>query len=340
MSSRIVVWSFSALLAIFSGGFGRLAANPSANLTGVVYSEASNQRIGHASVWLCDSGGNRLQESVTTDTGEFAFVGLRAGDYVLKASAPGYTAIELNVEVNFATERGISIFMKPTGMAASQGKSGLLVSAHELSMPKSARKLADTGKRKLYSEKKPENALKYLESAVAKAPDYYEAYYHLGMTYLALQNTADAEKRLQKSVELSAETYADADLALAALWLSRKDTMRGEPLLRKGLELNPNSWAGFFELGKLELYRNNYEAALQAAERAQKLGPDQPLAYRLLSLVHLRQNNYAAALADLEAYIRLDPNTADGQHAKEIRADLQKRLAAQHSIANATPVIN
>lgn len=78
--------SAGAVLRVFLLLFAFLAAlttapaagNPSANLNGVVYSETTDQRVAHASVWLCDDGGNRLIESVSSDNGEFAFPGLHA----------------------------------------------------------------------------------------------------------------------------------------------------------------------------------------------------------------------------------------------------------------------
>jgi hypothetical protein len=72
--------TFLSLLAfLVAAGGTPIPANSTANLNGVVYSEATNQRIPHASVWLCDDGGNRLVESVTTINGEFSFPGLHAG---------------------------------------------------------------------------------------------------------------------------------------------------------------------------------------------------------------------------------------------------------------------
>jgi tetratricopeptide (TPR) repeat protein len=336
LRSRLALCGFLGLL-LMAAGFLRSVANPLANLSGTVYSEAANERIGHASVWLCSGGGDRMQESITTVSGEFAFLGLNPGSFILQISAPGYQPAEVHVDVNFGTERGISVFLKDSKTSRASAAPGSSIPAHELSMPKSARDLVDSGKRELYVDKNPQGALIDFESAVAKAPAYYEAYYLIGITYLALQNSAQAERNLQKSVDLSNQSYADAVLALALLWIGRRDVAHGEPLLRHALELNPNSWAGFFELGKLELYRNHYQPALQAAEKAQSLAPEQPLVYRLLSLIHLRQKNYAAALVDLDSYIRLDPDSRDGLHAKEIRADTQRRLANPDPPANITP---
>jgi hypothetical protein len=323
--------TFLSLLAfLVAAGGTPTPANPSANLNGVVYSEAANQRIPHASVWLCDDGGNRLVESVTTNNGEFSFPGLHAGAYILKITAPGFLPLEMNVDVNFGTEHGISIFLKPAGKSPKEQPPDLSISAHELSMPAAARKLVDSGKKKLYAGNNAEGAVRDFEAAVAKSPDYYEAYYQLGMACLSLQKPSDAEKNLRTSVSLSNQTYPDAVLALAVLLLGRHNSAEGEPLLRRGIELNPNSWVGYYELGKLELYRMHLELALDAAKTAESLAPQQPKVYRLLSLVHLRQKNYQAALADLDAYIRLDPDSPEGHTAKQLRADTQRQLETAH----------
>jgi Carboxypeptidase regulatory-like domain/Tetratricopeptide repeat len=323
--------TFLSLLAfLVAAGGTPTPANPSANLNGVVYSEAANQRIPHASVWLCDDGGNRLVESVTTNNGEFSFPGLHAGAYILKITAPGFLPLEMDVDVNFGTEHGISIFLKPAGKSPKEQPPDLSISAHELSMPAAARKLVGSGKKKLYAGNNAEGALRDFEAAVAKSPDYYEAYYQLGMACLSLQKPSDAEKNLRTSVSLSNQTYPDAVLALAVLLLGRHNSAEGEPLLRRGLELNPNSWVGYYELGKLELYRMHLELALDAAKTAESLAPQLPKVYRLLSLVHLRQKNYQAALADLDAYIRLDPDSPEGHTAKQLRADTQRQLETAH----------
>lgn len=326
LRSRVALCCLLAYLLHLSLGDARSAGNPSANLSGIVYSEETNERILHASVWLCDEGGNGIQESVTTASGEFAFLGVSTGSYVLKVTAVGYESADVHVEVNFGSERGVSILLKPAKTSSTNVPIGPSISAHELSMPKSARKFADAGRKKLYTDKNPDGALQDFQAAVRKAPDYYEAYYQMGMAYLSLRNAPEAEKNLEKAVELSEQNFADADLALAVLWIARRNPARGEVLLHRSLELNPNSWSGFFELGKVELYHNHLEPALEAAERAKSLAPEQAQVYRLLSLIHLRQKNYRAALADLDAYIRFDPESAEGQTAKKMRADTQHLL--------------
>lgn len=320
------LFCLTVLLAVEFAGQTAVAES----IVGVVYSEGSNERVVHASVWLYTAGGIRVGEAVTTDRGEFAFDNVPDGPCILKIAADGFTPLEMDITADFHSSTGMSFFLRPAKKSAGEPPGGSAISAHELSMPASARKLADSGKKKLYAGQNPEGALHDFQSAVAKAPDYYEVYYQIGMIYLSLKNPAEAEANLKKSVDLSNQSYAEAMLALAVLQLGRHDTADGEPLLRRGLELNPNSWVGQYELGKLELYRMHLDAALDAARKAEALAPDQPKIYHLLSLIHLRQKNYQAAVADLDAYIKLDPNSPDGQTAKQIRADAKRILDNSH----------
>jgi len=300
-----------------------------ASIAGVVYSEGSNERVAHASMRLWSAGGILAAEEVSSDRGEFAF-SVPDGVYVLKVTADGYAPLEMDVIADFRSSIGISIFLRPAGKSAGEAPGGPTISSHELSIPSSARKLVDSGKKKLYVDRDPGAALHEFELAVTKAPGYYEAYYQIGMAYLELKDPAEAEANLKKSVELSNQSYADAMLALAILQLGRHDVADGEPLLRRCLEVNPNFWVGQYELGKLELYRMHIDAALAAARKAEALAPNEPKVYHLLSLIHLRQKDYPAAVADLDAYIRLDPDSADGQTAKQVRADVERKLANSH----------
>jgi tetratricopeptide (TPR) repeat protein len=326
------VWS-GRLLFLFASALclALPARTLAATLYGNVYSESTNQGIMHAIVQLCDAGGTRLQDSVTDDSGKFVFAGIPTGGYILKVSSPGYLPSDTEVTLDFATGRGVSVFLRPEGNKSSHMAGASAISEHELSMPAPARKDMEAGQKKLYADKNPAGALRDFQAAVAKAPDYYEAFYQLGLTYLALQNPAEAEKSLQAAVTVSQGKFADADLALAALWLSRHDSARGEPLLLHGLDLKPDSWSGYFQLGRLELYRNHLGPALRAAEKAQSLAPEQAMTYRLLSLIHMRQKNDPATLADLDAYLRLDPDSPEAATAKKIRADIQQRMAAAGS---------
>jgi tetratricopeptide (TPR) repeat protein len=307
---------------------------PAVSLSGTIISNSNNVRIARAAVTLCDAGGAGLQEIIADDSGAFSFQGLRPGQYFLKVQATGFQPAELHVDLSSASQHGLSVALRPVQNAQADSGSKS-ISAHELAMPEAARELLDRGIKKLYSEKNGEAALQDFQFAIKTSPDFYEAYYLEGMAYLSLQNSIEAEKHFRKSVELSHKRYPDADIALGSLLLQRGENAEGESLLREGLAGNPGSWPGQFALGEFEMTRGHVEPALAAAEQAAKLAPKQPVVYRLLAVIHLRQKNYPALLADLDAYLLLDPDSAAGKRAKELRAQTEKQLASSAATVSA-----
>ena len=310
------------------------ASNPEVSLSGTVFADGTYQRLAHAVVAICDDAGHSLEQVTTDGSGEFTFHGLRPAHYILTVQAAGFQMAEVPVELSLAAERGLTVVLKPAARATKPLAAGeRTISAHELSMPEEARELVASGKKKLYLGKNATGAVADFQSAIGKAPEYYEAYFEEGVAYLSLQDPASAEKLFRKSVEMSDEKYAEADMALGALLLEHHQLPEGESLLRLGLASSPFSWPGQFELGKLELSRDHLPAALAAAETAQAVAPRQAVIYRLLTAIHLRQQNYPAVVRDIDLYLELDSDSPAATRARELRAQAQQRLASSPGTA-------
>jgi tetratricopeptide (TPR) repeat protein len=304
------------------------------SVTGIVLSEGRNERIQHVTVRLCDSGGNMLQQAVTLDSGEFSFRSLQRLPYILTFEASGFEYYEMHVDLSFMSDRGMTVYLRPIQKEKAPASAGAAISAHELSMPESARSLMQSGKKKLYVDKKPDAGLKDFQQAVSIAPGYYEAYCEIAMAYLTLGNRDEAANNFKKSIEASHDSYGDAEVGFGTLLIEKGETDTGEQAVRRGVQLNPASWMGFYELGKLELNRDHLDLALKSAERSRILAPKAPIVYRLLANIHMHQKNYAALLGDLDAYIGLDPDSPAGLSAAQMRQQIAQQVA-QHS--QATP---
>jgi tetratricopeptide (TPR) repeat protein len=333
-----VLFLLTAILAvprnISAQGMG---SNDTVSLTGTIYSEKSKRTVNQASVRLCDTGGNLLQQTITTDSGEFDFRQIKRSNYILTIDASGFQPHTEHVELSFTSDRGISIYLIPLpGDPASTSPAGN-VSAHEMSMPQKARDLMTSGEKKLYSDKNPQAALTDLQQAVTVAPTYYEAYYQIGMAYLTLGTKADAEKSFKKSVEVSNDKYGEPVIGLASFLIDTGDLAQSEAMTRHGLELSPNSWFGHYQLGRILLNENKVGDAEKSAQQARSLAPNAAIIYRLLSNIHLSQKNYPALVQDLDAYIKLDPDSPAGVRAKEIRKQVQENISKGKLTPAASP---
>lgn len=308
--------------------FGDTSGNR-ATLTGTIYTEKGDQPIMHANVRLCDGGGNLIEESITGDSGDFAFRGLPRRNYIIQVSAVGFESTSTSVDLSFNSDRGIPIYLKKTvADAASDSPSGARVSAHEMSMPKAARDLLMSGEKKFYVDKNTDGGMADFRSAIAAAPGYYEAYYQIALADATLGKKPEAEASLRKSIEISQDRYGEAEVGLGTMMLERGDVAQGEKAVRRGIELSPNFWLGHYELGRALLTENKLPDALKSAEQAKSLAPSAAIVYRLLSNIHLQQKDYPALLADIDAYLKLDPDSPAGIRAKQLRELVAQKVGA------------
>jgi tetratricopeptide (TPR) repeat protein len=292
---------------------------------GRAYDEQTQQILSRVEVTLRGSGGMMQAQVVTNESGRFDFGNLVRGDYQIEARMNGYQPYSAAVNVGGGESQGMTIYLKRVP-PSQETSSGSTVSAHELSMPKRARDLVYSGKQKVYYGKNLDGGLKDFQDAIAIAPDYYEAYYQIGMTYLELAKRDDAENNFRKSMELSKNTYGEPVIGMGTILLDKADNAGGEKMIRRGLDLSPNFWLGYYELGRACLAENQLAEAKKAGEQARSLMPNAAIIYRLLANVHIREKDYPALLDDIDAYLRIDPNSPAGAHAKEMRAEVIQKI--------------
>jgi tetratricopeptide (TPR) repeat protein len=323
----IAAFVLTSVLVVPHDIFAQMGDAHPVSLTGTIYSEKSKRPVEQAAVHLCDTGGNLILQTITTDSGQFDFRQIRRSNYILTVDAPGYLSYSLHVELSFASDRGIPIYLKPIESDPAATASAGNISVHEMSMPQKARDLMASGGKKLYSDKNPNSALTDFQEAVTIAPGFYEAYYQIGMAYLTLGTREDAEKNFRKSIEVSKDKYGEPVIGLASFLIDKGDLAQSESMTRHGLELSPNSWFGYYQLGRILFTENKVADARKSAEQAKSLAPNAAIVYRLLSNIHLSQKDYAALLQDLDSYIKLDPNSPAGVRAKEIRQQVQENIS-------------
>jgi tetratricopeptide (TPR) repeat protein len=333
----VVLFLLASILAVPQNIFAQGLGNDTVSLTGTIYSEKSKRPVQQASIRLCDTGGNLLAQTITTDSGQFDFRQVKRSNYILTIDAAGYQPYTDHLELSFTSDRGISIYLTPVpGDPAATSPAGN-VSAHEMSIPQKARDLMASGEKKLYSDKNPQAALTDLQQAVSVAPAYYEAYYKIGMADLTLGTKPEAEKSFRKSIEVSNDKYGEPVFGLASFLIDTGDLAQSETMTRHGLELSPNAWFGHYQLGRILFNEKKVAEAEKSALQARSLAPNAAIIYRLLSNIHLNQKNYPALVADLDAYIKLDPDSPAGVRAKEIRKQVQENISNGKLSSPASP---
>lgn len=317
------------LCMLLQSGISAQIVPESRSLNGTVYYAGGNQPAENVRVELHSAEGNLIAATETNSDGWFEFHGLARASYAIMIGPSGFEPVNVNVDLAFTSSRGNVFYLRRRSAENAAPRSVHSVSAHELSIPQKARELMESGKKKLYTDKNAQGGLQNFQDAIAIAPGYYEAYYQVAMADISLGHRENAVENLQKAKELSGDAYGDADIGLGTLLLDNAEFSAGEKAIRRGLELSPNAWLGHYELGRALLNQNRIDQAEKAGMQARSLAPNAPIVYRLLSNVHLHQNNYPALLEDLNAYLKLDPDSPAGIRAKELREQVQQKIAAR-----------
>jgi Tfp pilus assembly protein PilF len=298
----------------------------SRHLSGTVTYADSGDAAEHVFVELVTSGGSVMSTATTNGSGDFSFFGLAADTYQLEVHSTDYEPVNVSVDLSFTSVNGQVLVLQKRGTAGKKA-AGQSVSVHLLSLPTKARDAYEKGNQDLYQKNDPKAAMGDYEKAAKAASGCYEAYEGIGWAYVAMNKPSDGEKAFRKSIEISKDSYVSADIGLGALLVNTQQFAEGEKTLRHALELDAKSWRAYYELGRAALMENKLDDALKNFLQAKTLQPKAPSIYRLLAIVHMKQNNGPDLLDDLDAYIQLDPTSAAGQRAKELRDQVAKMVS-------------
>ena len=313
-----------------------MATRRTYSLEGTVRSADSETPLEQIRVDLMAGPGRTAATAFTDESGRFAFYQVAAGMYTVSVTDPAYQPASESVDLTFTSRSDVILHIRKVA-AEKPVAHGQIVSAHELSMPEKARNAMQEGRQELYRKKEAQQSLAEFDRAIRAAPDYYEAYYEKAMANWQLGHTADAEKDLRSSIQLSGQKFAQADVALGAMLTDQQKFADAEGFLRRGVELQPSSWIAHFQLGRALLGLNRLEEAQKCASQARTLNPNQAAVYRLLADIHSQIHDQLALLEDLDAYLRLDPNSPAGLKAKQLREEVLHSLAQAESPAAAVP---
>lgn len=308
--------------------WGQIVPEPR-TLSGNVYYAGGNQTVENLSVELRTTEGSLVATQTTTSTGWFEFRGVQRGVFVIAINSSGYEPVNFNVDLTFSSSRGNAIYLRKLSDGLQKVTDAKSVSAHELSMPQKVRDLVESGKKKLYGSKDAQGALADFQKAILAAPGFYEVHYQIAMAQITLGEKDGAEKSLRKAIEISRDTFGEADIGLGTVMLDRADFAEGEKMIRRGVELSPDVWLGHYELGRALMNENRFDEAEQEGVLARTLAPRAAIIYRLLSNVHLHKENYPALLEDIDAYLALDPDSPAAIRAKEIRDEVRRKIGAK-----------
>src|SRR5260370_10062016 len=233
--------------------------------------------------------GGQLATTFTDSAGRFEAPTEGAGSFIVTVQEQGDEPVEQRVDLGVGgSTPGVMITLHKVRATPADRADGYTVSVHELKVPGKARHAFEKGIEQL-RKKDAEGSLNHFKEATDAFPNYYEAYYQIGVANLELRRGNEAEQALQRSIDLSAGGYAEQQFALGALLCDRQAYSEAEPVLRRAIELDASSWKGYLFLGQALFGQNRLVEAEKSAREVLLRRADLASTDILLTHIHITQ---------------------------------------------------
>jgi tetratricopeptide (TPR) repeat protein len=279
--------------------------------------------------------GETAAATFTREFGEFRFVNVAGGIYLLVVEEEGFEAIHERIELRGPdTRRRFQFYLRELVTARDASTRDASVPARELALSQKAASALRRGREELFVKNNPSGGLEHFNKLAKEAPDFYEAYFYRGLALSGLGRMEEAEMSLRQAIEQSGEKHVASLVKLASMLSNQKRFAEAEPLARKSTELDATAWLAQFELARALHGLNRPEDALRAAEAAKALRPDFPKLYLVLINIHIRRGDSRGVLAAMDEYLRLVPQ---GAMSDTVRAERKKLLEGMSRPAQNKP---
>lgn len=271
--------------------------------------------------------GETLSVAFTTSNGNYEFLGVPTGTYVLEVVEKGYEPLRESVEVRHTSRTGLVLFLRDPPGAAETTAAPIAIPARELALSPTAADALRKGRQELFERNNPKGSLKHFQKLATEAPDFYEAHYYLGLAYLNTGQMKEAEHELRTAVDAGQQSHAPSMVSLASLLSNQARYADAEPLARKAVELEPGPWPGHFELARSLFGLNRIEEAHRAAQTTLEKKKDSPDLHLLLAEICIRRKDARGLLAALDGYLALQPKGPMSDRARATRKQLLENMA-------------
>jgi tetratricopeptide (TPR) repeat protein len=296
-------------------------------ISGTVLLKASNRPASQVAVKLKSHVAGIFRSVLTDLEGHFEVRSLPPSTYEIMVDEPGYEPAQTSAKLDGASSKLVLYLNSPNTMQTE--RNGYTVSARELKIPGKARREFEKGLGSL-AKQDVAGSLSHFTKATEAFPDYYEAYYHVGVAATRLGQRDEAMQAFQKAIDASGGRYALAEFGIGYLVYLEGKPEEAATIIRRGLEVDPSSPDGYLILGMAQLRLNRPDEAERSAREALLRNPNFAHAYLVLSDACGYRHEYRAQLQDLDAYLKLEPNGAESEHVRKAREVVLRILAKSH----------
>src|ERR1700686_1406674 len=152
-------------------------------ISGTVLLKANNRPASQGAVKLKSRAAGIFRSILTDLEGHFEVQSLPPSTYEIVIDEPGYEPTQTSAQIDGSTSK-LVLYLKPSNLSQSE-RNRYTISARELKIPSKARREYEKGLGSL-RKKDLTGSLNHFTKATQAFPEYYEAYYHVGVVETSL----------------------------------------------------------------------------------------------------------------------------------------------------------
>jgi Tfp pilus assembly protein PilF len=293
----------AAALAQAGRGMGRLG--------GVVLDPDGNPLPGAKVTLAFKDNKNLIFDQTSGKKGEWSFIGLGTGDWILAVTAPGFLPYDNLINVSqLSVNPKVQVQMK-------KPEKGSGVISDEQSV-----ELLEQGNQ-FFKEDRYDDAIAAYNQFFAANPGLYQiqvsiadCYREKGEFDKAVELYNEVLKLAEGDATLGREMKAKSLAGIGNVLLKQNKLTEAQDFLRKSIESSPDDEVLAYNVGEIYFSNQNLDEALRYFELAAGIKPGWPDPFLKLGYVYLNKVDNAKAIENFEKFLELEP---EGERAALVR---------------------
>ena len=262
---------------------------------------------------------NVKRETTSNKNGEWGFMGLGTGQWVIVASAPGFIPVSQNVFVSQLEKPAkLTIVLQRAkeefGVIKDEASFALLDEANAY-----------------YKDGKYDAARALYQQFLDKNPAAYQVLLNIGDCYREKEDYENALKAYNTLIEQAkADSAMGKDMSakgLAAIglcYLRQSNLEEAQKYFKQSLDTSPEDENLAYNVGEIYFSNQKIDDALTYFELAVKIKPDWPDPYFKLGYVYLNKGDMTKAVEYFEQFLKLEPDTERSAQVQNIINTIKK----------------
>ena len=309
-----------AVILLFSAGIvlGQ-AGRGVARMGGDVVDKDGKPVPGAKVTAVFDQPGGSTFETTANKKGEWVFMGLGTGNWLVTAAAKGYLPVTVSTYLR-QLEKNAKVIVKLEKQAAGSG-----VVEDEATF-----QTLEEGNA-FFKDGKYDTALMMYDEFLSKNPGAYQVLLNIGDCY---REKGEYDKAIEKYGQLVEQAAGDLTMgknlsakglaAIGLCFMKQGKLAEAQDYFKRSIEMAPQDENLPYNVAEIYFSSQNIDEAIRYFEIAIQIKPDWPDPYYRVALGYLNKGDNAKAAENLEKFIKLEPETERSAQAKAILEAIKK----------------